>query len=179
MPHSLLLGNVHLALYYAHMEYGSLYPADECLTIWDVLDRWPRINLYELECLINKSDDGDPLLPPYEYERAVNMEPDDVLYLHRMRRGTLKISEINDFQKEVRDERGQVVASIYDTPSTSMEIPYGGISSISCSATLSALRRRTLITSAKFRSAKGRRPLRLRDIHHPTLPRHPVPQGKC
>ncbi|MCR5562938.1 MAG: helix-turn-helix domain-containing protein [Desulfovibrio sp.] len=116
MPNSLLLGNVHLALYYTHMEYGSLYPADECLTIWDVLDRWPRINLYELECLINKSDDGDPLLPPYEYERAVNMEPDDALYLHRMRRGTLKISEHNDILTEVRDESGLAVASTcYET----------------------------------------------------------------
>ncbi len=98
------------------MEYGNFYHTDECLTIWDVLKRWPRINLYELECLINKSDEGDPLLPPYEYECPVNTEPEDTLYLHLMRRGALKISEINDVLTEVRDEHGHTVASTcYET----------------------------------------------------------------
>lgn len=76
-----------------------------------MLKRWPRINLYELERLINKSDEGDPLLQPYEYENAVNMEPDDTLYLHPMQRGSLKISKINDIITEVRDAREQAVAS--------------------------------------------------------------------
>ncbi|MCR5563306.1 MAG: helix-turn-helix domain-containing protein [Desulfovibrio sp.] len=94
------------------MEHGNTYPIAECLSIWAVIRRWPKISLYELERLINENDGRPPLLQPYEVEAPVDGNPDaETMYLHPMRRGALRIVHVHEFHDEVRDARNRPVAS--------------------------------------------------------------------
>lgn len=94
------------------MEQGECYPLSDCLSIWDVLGRWPHISRYELERLINENGGRPPLLQPYEIEIPSCGEPDaETIYLHPMNRGELRIVEAHEFYWEVRDARGRPVAS--------------------------------------------------------------------
>ena len=94
------------------MEHGNCYPIGECLSIWAILRRWPKISLYELERLINENDGRPPLLQPYEIEIPADGKPEaETMYLHPMRRGALRIVDVHAFHREVRDGRNRPVAS--------------------------------------------------------------------
>lgn len=97
------------------MEHGQCHPVTDCLTIWDVMSRWPHVSRYELERLINGAGGRPPLLQPYESESPLDIDTErETIYLHPMERGELTLDLEAEFMGAVRDARGRAIAAETD-----------------------------------------------------------------
>ena len=84
----------------------------DCLTIWDVLNRWRHISLAEFQALINGNP---PELQPYETVMPHSGEPDcRTLSLRPVERGELTFRDDDGYVITLNDASGHAMAANVD-----------------------------------------------------------------
>ena len=95
------------------MEHAQYYALSDVMTIWDILHRWKKIPLEELEILINRYKGRRPALQPYELLTPSGEPNERGLYL-RPRKGRMFITDdIISSTCTVSDDDGNVITRDY------------------------------------------------------------------
>ncbi len=100
------------------MEHAQFYALSDVMTIWDILSRWKKIPLEEMEIHINRYKGRRPALQPYELWKPSGEPNQHGIYL-RPRTGRLFITEdIVASTCTVIDDDGNVITRDYNCQET-------------------------------------------------------------